>query len=413
MAGVEAVDATTGRRPVTARDRRARIFASADFAVQGLCFAAVITQVPKLQDKFHLSDGQLTIVMASVPFVAGLGSIVAGILAPRTGSAFVLRIVSVGVALASAAIGLSSSLAFLYTAVAVFGFFLGGVDASMNMQGVAVQRRYGRSILASCHAWWSVAGIVGTLAASQAHNVDVVRFLPAAGAVGLVIALVAGPSLLPRVAEDVADEQPNPVLAPTADSAAAQRRVGRLVLLVGLAVMFMFIGDSSATQWSPIYLKQQLLAGGRVIPLGLGAYLIFQLIGRTLADRIVSKVGAISTLIGGALVATVGFAVVATAPGPAVAIAGFALIGIGLSVVVPLAFSAADALDPAGTGTVIAKVNLFNYAGVVLGGALVGIVGSSANFRVAFAVPGVLVLLICVVAPSFKLTDAARASAAR
>jgi MFS family permease len=153
-----------------------------------------------------------------------------------------------------------------------------------------------------------------------------------------------------------------------------------------------------------------------VIPLGLGAYLIFQLLGRTAADWIISRIGAAATLISGALIAAVGFAVVAFATGPEMAIAGFALIGAGLSVVVPLAFSAADALDPEGTGTVIAKVNLFNYAGVVLGAALVGIVGTSANYRVAFVIPGVLVLFICAVAPSFRLPVAAaraRASASR
>jgi MFS family permease len=94
-----------------------------------------------------------------------------------------------------------------------------------------------------------------------------------------------------------------------------------------------------------------------------------------------------------------------------VAIAGFALIGVGLSVVVPLAFSAADALDPAGTGTVIAKVNLFNYAGVVIGALLIGLVNDQAGLRVAFAIPGVLVLLICAVASSFRPADAARARA--
>jgi MFS family permease len=407
VTGVEAA-AATGRPALTARDRRARIAASADFAVQGLCFGAVITQVPKLVDKFQLTDVQLTVVMASVPFIAGLGSIVAGMVAPRTGSAFVLRSVTVGVSVFAIVVGLANSLALLYAAVALFGFFVGGVDASMNMQGVAVQRRYGRSILASCHAWWSIAGIGASLAASQAHAVSVAAFLACAGGVGLVLALSAGPSLLPRQAEDAADEEPNPVLPPV-PGVPVMAHQGRVVLLIGIAVMIMFIGDSGASQWSTIYLQKQLIASDRVMPLGFAAYLAFQLLGRAVADWVISRIGAIATLITGAVVAAGGFAVVALAPVPAVAIGGFALVGVGLSVVVPLAFSAADALDPAGTGTVIARVNLFNYAGVVLGAALVGVVGGTANYRVAFAVPGVLVLLICAVAPSFRLAGAARA----
>jgi hypothetical protein len=121
----------------------------------------------------------------------------------------------------------------------------------------------------------------------------------------------------------------------------------------------------------------------------------------------------------GAIIGTAGFAAVAVSPQWTVAAAGFALMGLGLSVMVPLTFSAADALDPAGTGTVIAKVNLFNYGGVIIGSAVIGIVGGLGgtggedypNLRVAFAVPAVLVLLSAALAPAFRVVDAARAAA--
>src|SRR5262249_27754072 len=162
---------------------------------------------------------------------------------------------SFGVAATTIAIGLAPSLGGLYAAVGFFGLFVGGVDASMNMQGVAVQRRYGRSILASCHAWWSVAGIAGAPAASQAHALPRAAFLGAAGGVGLLLSVSAGPTLLKRHAEQVADASPEPVLGP-AEHADAIRvtgigaphpgasgdatlsrpvlHVGRLVWLVGL-----------------------------------------------------------------------------------------------------------------------------------------------------------------------------------
>ena len=155
---------------VAPRTRRGRIGASAAFAVQGLCFAAVIARVPVLQTRFGLSDGQLTIILGAVPIVAGVGSVLAGVLAPRLGSGTVLRIAGVGVAAATAADGVVDRLPFLYASVACFGLFLGAVDATMNMQGVAVQRRYGRSILASCHAWWSIAAIAGSSSANRSSE---------------------------------------------------------------------------------------------------------------------------------------------------------------------------------------------------------------------------------------------------
>ena len=138
--------------------------------------------------------------------------------------------------------------------------------------------------------------------------------------------------------------------------------------------MVMFIGDSAATSWGPLYLQNAVHAVDRLVPAGLFAYLTFQFLGRTVADAIIGGLGAVGTAVAGCLVAAAGFGVVVGVPTVVGAVAGFALIGAGLSVVVPLTFSAADALDPAGTGTVIAKVNLFNYAGVVVGSILIGVI---------------------------------------
>jgi hypothetical protein len=116
------------------------------------------------------------------------------------------------------------------------------------------------------------------------------------------------------------------------------------------------------------------------------------------------------------VVAGGGFVAVALAGQWQVAVAGFALVGLGLSVVVPLTFSAADALDPAGTGTVIAKVNLFNYAGVIVGSAIIGVVAGTGEdpgrLRLAFVIPAGLVLLIMALAPAFRVVDSARAASA-
>jgi MFS family permease len=407
------VESTVSRPAVSSRDRGARIAASITFAVQGLCFAVVIARVPVLQEKFHLDDSQLTLVLGAVPIVAGVGSVLAGVLAPRVGSGTVLRAGNLGVAAAAAATGLVSTMPQLYAAVASLGLFLGVVDATMNMQGVAVQRRYGRSILASCHAWWSIAAIAGAAAAIVAADVPLDVFLASVAAVGAVLALIAGPRLLKR-----AEEAHNPATAAveTAEdvSGAAGIRVGRVVLMVGIALMVMFIGDAATTSWGGVFLQKalHLAAGDRLVPAGLFAYLTFQFIGRNLADGIIGRLGAVATLVGGGVVGAAGFVVAATAPTAWVALGGFALIGAGLSVVVPLTFSAADALDPAGTGSVIAKVNLFNYGGVIVGTVLIGIIGDATGYRIAFAAPAVLVLMILALSPAFRVVDSARSRAA-
>jgi MFS family permease len=397
---------------VSRRDRWARAGAGAAFAVQGLSFAAVIAQVTAFRDKFGFDDTQLTLTLAAVPIIAGVGSVLAGVLAPRVGSAWVLRIATAAEAVLVAALGMVGDEIAYYALVGLFGLMVGAVDAAMNMQGTAVQRRYGRSILASCHAWWSVAGIIAAASAIWAgdHGVTLTSYLFGASLLGLVVALSGGPFLLPKARET---QQPAAEAAAGLAHAHQTRHRGVVVALVGVALMTMFIGDSAATGYGTVFLRDELESTGGRIQAGLFAYLVCQLIGRVGADRVIGLIGAARTIVTGALIAASGFALVVFSPQWSMVVTGFALMGLGLSIVVPLTFSAADGLDPAGSGTVIARVNLFNYAGVIIGSAVIGVVAGAdyENLRIAFAVPGVLVLLITVLAPAFRVVDRARAAA--
>src|SRR5205823_11763243 len=117
----------------------------------------------------------------------------------------------------------------------------------------------------------------------------------------------------------------------------------------------------------------------------------------------VARFGPVRAVTVGGVVGIVGLLVVVAANTPALGIAGFAILGLGLCVVVPQSFSAAGALDPAGTGVAVARVNLFNYVGFVVGAALIGTVANGASLRWAFVVPAALALVIVALAPSFAV----------
>ena len=121
------------------RERRGRMATSAAFFVQGLCFAVVVTRVSVLQNKFHLSNGQLTLVLLIVPVIAGVGSVISGPLAARLGSGMVLRVAQPLVCLSLLAIGFASTRPELYLSVGLFGLFLGAVDATMLSYAIAKQ----------------------------------------------------------------------------------------------------------------------------------------------------------------------------------------------------------------------------------------------------------------------------------
>jgi predicted MFS family arabinose efflux permease len=360
----------------------------------------VLSQVVALKEKFGFTEDDLTLVLLAVPVVAGLGSVLAGVFAPRLGSALVLRVSGPAVGGAMIAIGWVGTRPGLYLSVSLFGLFLGAVDASMNMQGVGVQRHYGRSLLASFHGWWSLAGILAALTAAGASkaNLPLGVTLGTMALIGTGVAVAVGPLLLRRAEEVVpAPASPGPVRIPWVP-----------ILLVGTAVMLMYIADSATSNWGAVYLHDGLHASKSVAPLGLGAYLTCQVLGRSGADRLVRRYGPVRVVAAGGLVGAVGMTLVAVAPRPFLGVLGFAIVGAGLCVVVPQSFSAAGALDPTGSGVAIARVNLFNYAGFVAGAALIGAVAKGASLRWAFAVPAVLALGIVALAPSFGIARQAR-----
>ncbi|WP_238014064.1 MFS transporter [Dactylosporangium sp. AC04546] len=375
------------------RDRRARAAVAGAYLVQGFCFAGLLTQTGVLQEKFGFSDGELSLVLLAVPVVAGVGSVVAGALSARFGSSPVLRAGGPGVCVAIALAGLSAAHWQLFAALALVGLFLGIVDATMNMQGVSVERRYGRPVLNSFHAVWSVGAILGALATAGTARLDwsVGASLSAVAAVGVVLALLAGPAQLKR-SEEASEAEPG----------TGPDIPWRPIVLVGIAMMLMFIADSAVSNWSAVFMDNVLSASTSVAALGLAAYQTTMLIGRTAGDRVVRRFGPAGVVSVGGVVGGLGLVLVAASPNPAVGIAGFAVVGLGLSLVVPQSFSAAGRLDPAGTGVAIARVNLFNYVGFVVGAGMIGAIAESASLRWAFVVPAVLAAGIVALAPSFR-----------
>jgi MFS family permease len=380
----------------TPRDRRVRLATFAVFFVQGLTFATLLTQVAALQKKHGLSDGELSILLLVVPVIAGIGSVLAGEIAKRHGSRRVLRVAQPLAGLAVVLAGLAGNVPELVCANVLFGLCLGAVDAGMNMQAVTVERRYGRSILTGFHALWSAAAVIGAGWASAAGGMglDLPVTFAIAMVTGVVIAVIAGPSLCAPEEEHVE----------TAAEAApsGSRFPWRPILPLCLAMAFLYVGDASISNFGSVYMDKIMHSTAAVIPLALAAYQATTFVVRAGGDLAVRRYGpAVIVRIGGAL-AALGFAGIVAAPNEPLAIVAFGLTGVGLSVVAPQSFSAAGRLDPAGTGVAIARVNIFNYVGFIVGAALVGGIADAANYQIAFAAPLVLAAGIIALARGFQ-----------
>ncbi|MCX5532924.1 MFS transporter [Streptomyces sp. NBC_00006] len=366
------------------------------FFAQGVAFALLVTRIPAIQDQYGISDALLPVFLAAVPVLAGVGSVGTEQLVKRVRPSRVLRWSQPVVLLALLGVGAGDSMAEVAVALAAFGLSVGALDASMNMLGVSLQRAYGRSIMLGFHAAYSLGGIVGASLAWVGAHWDLtlfVSYLPVA-CVLLPFCLVASRWYVDGRAAD-------------GEAAAREQAQGggivfKLLLPLCLVMSFAYIGDSTVSNWSAKYLQDVLGSSEQMSTVPYNVYMVMTLVGRSVGDVGVRRFGAVAVVRFGAVVAAAGFGVVALAPGEWVGILGFTLLGLGLCVIVPQTFAAAGRLFPKASDAAVARLNIFNYVGFLVGSPLVGAIGDAWSYRGAMLVPMALVLMTLVYAPSFR-----------
>ncbi|MDW8810989.1 MFS transporter [Streptomyces scabiei] len=375
--------------------RRGRAALAFSFFAQGVAFALLVTRIPAIQDRYGVSDGLLPLFLAAVPILAGVGSVCTEHLVKRVPPSRVLRWSQPVVLLALLGVGAGDQMAVLGASLAAFGLAVGALDASMNMLGVSLQRSYGRSIMLGFHAVYSLGGIAGASLAWVGAHWDLALlslYLPV-GVVLLPAALVGSRWYV----DGSGPEEKGPAVAAEGGNVAF-----KLLLPLCLVMCFAYIGDSTVSNWSAKYLQDVLGSSDQLSTVPYNVYMVTTLLGRSIGDFGVRRFGAAAVVRAGAVVAAVGFAVVAAAPGAWVGMLGFTLLGLGLCVLVPQTFAAAGRLFPGASDAAVARLNIFNYVGFLIGSPLVGALGDLWSYRGAMLVPMVLVLVTLVYARSFE-----------
>jgi MFS family permease len=377
-------------RPVSLA--RTRLAVAGAFATQGFVFISLTTRLPAFSDKWDLSELELSLLLLGLVLLAGVGTLLAERLAPRVGSALLLRAALVGIAVTVPASTLAPDVVVFSVAVGGYGVVLGVVDAVVNMQAVALEHRYGRPILPSFHGSWTLGGLVASALTLATADLDL-RWM----ALLAVVPLAA--TLAPYLPHERAG-------APAIDVSVPWRPI----LLVGAALVLFYMVDTAAFTWGPTFLDRAVDAPSRLVALATFPYLLASGLVRLAGDGLVRRHGAVRVLRAGALVACLGLAIVVFAPSWPVAVLGFLVMGAGVAVVAPLSFSAAarlaggDTVDEgerrARVDAVIARFNQFNYVGALLGAVMTGVVGAG-SLRIGFALPMVLVLGLLPLAKAF------------
>ncbi|MFE2379672.1 MFS transporter [Streptomyces sp. NPDC059398] len=403
------------------RLRHGRASLGLSFFAQGAAFALLVTRIPAIQDRYGISDGLLPVFLAAVPVLAGLSSVGTEQLVKRVRPSAVLRWAQPVVLLALLGAAAGTQLWQAAVSLGVFGLAVGALDASMNMLGVSLQRAYGRSIMLGFHAAYSLGGIAGaSLAWAGAHwHLSLLTSYWPVVVIALPACLVASRWYADAREADgaAAGTDGGAGALAGAEVVAEAGGVGeaggaggsvvfRMLLPLCLVMAFAYIGDSTVSNWSAKYLQDVLGSSEQLSTVPYNVYMVTTLLGRAVGDFGVRRFGAVAVVRFGSVVAALGFGVVAAATGPWVGMLGFTLLGFGLCVIVPQTFAAAGRLFPQASDAAIARLNIFNYVGFLVGSPLVGAIGDAWNYRGAMLIPMVLVLATLGYARSFGHGDA-------
>ena len=378
-----------------------RAAVSAAFLIHSTVSGTWAPRLPAIKESLGLSDGELGTALVCLAIGLLVGTRLAGAPVDRFGSRPVMR---AGFPLLAAALvlpGLANSLVTLFLSLFVLCLASGALDVAMNAQGIEVERHLRRPILSGLHGLWSVglgigAGLAALAAAIGAEPLE--HFAVVAGVLALA-SLVFLRGLL-------AAHRPAPG-APVEERVTV--RWTPALILLGVIAFCSFVGEGSASDWSAVYMTQELDASQVLGAVAFGAFAVTMAIARFAADPLRGRLGNVVLVRGGSLIAAVGLGVALLVHEPAAAIAGFALLGLGLAPVVPIAFSAAGDLDPRATGRLVGRVATLGYVGSVAGPIMIGWLAEATSLRTSL---GLVVVLAVAIAVSAKACDRERTDAA-
>jgi len=172
------------------------------------------------------------------------------------------------------------------------------------------------------------------------------------------------------------------------------RQISAVIWILGLVALCGQVGEGSAGDWSAVYLHANLGSPPGVAAVALGAFSVTMTAGRVAGDRLAARFGPVRLVRASGLVAGLGLAAGLLIGTAAAAIAGFALLGVGLAGIFPQIVSAAVRLDPGQAGRNIGRIAAVAYSGLLGGPVAIGAIASGVGLRDALLVPAALALLV-------------------
>lgn len=365
--------------------RRARRAVAAIFFINGVVTGTWAAHIPLVALRLGISHSTLGAALLFMAVGALTAMPVTGSAIARFGSASLTRWGTFTLLIVFMLPLIAPATVLLMLALFVFGAATGVMDVSMNAHGVIVEQRLGRPIMSSLHGMWSLGGLAG--AGFAAVLLPLVAPLVQASvtfALLLAAALVAMLFLLPSTAD-------------SASSKSAFAWPSRATVGLGALCFLSMTSEGAVVDWSALHLKQDLQLSSGMAATGFAAFSASMAASRFGGDWMRSRFGMTALVRWSALLAAFGLTVALTVPVSFVAVAGFALVGLGLANLVPLFFGAAGRIPGQGAGTAIAAVATMGYSGFLVGPPVIGVVADMTGLGRALG----LIVLACLAVAAF------------
>lgn len=376
--------------------RRFRVANSALFGIAGAVVGAWTARMPAIQHHLELSDNHLSLALLALAAGGLAGMRSAGRLVDRYGSTAVATPTALILGAALAATAYAPSFPTLAAALLILGGVHGLLNVAMNTAALTCQSAYRRPIMSGFHAWFSIGGALGAAAGAACAHAQL-SCAATYTAIGTAMTAIAALSVR-RLAEPTSlatrSEPDTPAGTPP-----PQHR-GRILLLGGLAFCAL-LSEGATADWSSVYLDG-IGATPTVAAAGYSAFAAAMTIGRLTGDRINARISPVTLLRGSGLLACAGMTTGLLADTPAASVAGFGLLGAGLSCFIPQLYTAAGTLDPAHPGAGLSRVAALGYAGFVLGPVIIGAAAMHVGLRHALLILPTLAGLIAVAAAAAR-----------
>ncbi len=368
------------------------------FAANGFIMGAWAPQIPLLLPRHTITEGTLGLLILCL----GLGAVGAMLFVGRMiaahGSARIATIFALAATPSLALVVFSQNLWMLAAAMMIMGAVIGSMDVAMNANAVLIERRLHRAIMSSSHGFWSLGGFIGGIGGSWLIvEIGPERQSLIVAGVSMLMVLFALPFLLKDTPAIAVSGRKNPKTKLIA------RDAGLWVL--GAMALFSMVPEGAVLDWAAIYLSKELGAGVFASGLGFAFFAGTMAVMRFAGDRLRNQYGAVKTLRLSALLGAAGLAMGGLAPTPSMAIAGFALAGLGVANMVPILFSAAGNRAGLPQGVGISTVTMVGYAGILIAPSSIGFIAEIIGFRATYLTLAMMLVLVALMATRAAAAD--------